>query len=57
MFDRIEFKFVDKQNRTEMVEKIIKRNSQPIITDKTFTFSPPKGVKKVKSLLTEPFKL
>jgi outer membrane lipoprotein-sorting protein len=57
MFDRIEFKFVDKQNRTEMVEKMIKRSSQPIITDRTFTFSPPKGVKKVRSLPTEPFKL
>jgi outer membrane lipoprotein-sorting protein len=57
MFERIEFKFVNKQNRNEMVEKMIKRNSQPIITDKTFTFSPPKGVKKVKSLQIGPFKL
>jgi outer membrane lipoprotein-sorting protein len=55
MFDRIAFKFGDKQSRTEMVEKMIRRNSKPTITDKTFTFSPPKGVKKVKSLQTEPF--
>jgi outer membrane lipoprotein-sorting protein len=57
MFERIDFKFGDKQKRIEMVEKIIKRNSQPVITDKTFTFPLPKGVKKVKSLPTEPFKL
>jgi outer membrane lipoprotein-sorting protein len=55
MFDRIAFKFGDKKKRTEMVEKMIRRNSQPTITDKTFTFSPPKGVKKVKSIQTEPF--
>lgn len=55
MFDRIVFKFGDKQNRTKMVEKMIKRNFKPTITDKIFTFSPPKGVKKVKSLQTEPF--
>jgi outer membrane lipoprotein-sorting protein len=55
MFDRITFKFRDKQNRTEMVEKMIRRNSKPTITDKTFSFSVPKGVKKVKSLQTEPF--
>jgi outer membrane lipoprotein-sorting protein len=57
MFDRIAFKFGDKQTRTEMVEKMIRRNSKPTITDKMFTFSPPKGVKKVKSLQTEPFNL
>jgi outer membrane lipoprotein-sorting protein len=54
MFERIEFK--DKVNRIEIVEKMIKRNFQPVITDKTFTFSPPKGVKKVKSLQVGPFK-
>jgi outer membrane lipoprotein-sorting protein len=57
IFNRIVFKFGDKQNRTEMVEKMIGRNSQPISTDKTFAFSPPKGVKKVKILQTEPFNL
>jgi outer membrane lipoprotein-sorting protein len=34
---------------------MIRRNSQPTITDKTFTFVPPQGVKKVKSVPTEPF--
>jgi outer membrane lipoprotein-sorting protein len=57
MFERIDFKFGDKQKRTEMIEKIIKRNPKPTIANKTFTFAPPKGVKKVKSLQTEPFKL
>ncbi len=57
MFERIEFKFKDNQNRIEMVEKMIKRNSQPVITDKTFTFSRAKGVKKVKSLQIGAFKL
>jgi outer membrane lipoprotein-sorting protein len=57
MFERIEFKFKDNQNRIKIVEKMIKRNSQPVITNKTFTFSPPKGVKKVKSLQIGPFKL
>lgn len=56
MFERIEFKFKDNQNRIKIVEKMIKRNSQPVITAKTFTFSPSKGVKKVKSLQTGPFK-
>jgi outer membrane lipoprotein-sorting protein len=55
MFERIEFKFGGKQSRTEMVERMIRRNSKLTFTDKTFTFSPPKGVKKVKSLQTEPF--
>ncbi len=45
-----------KYNRIEMTEKIIKRNSQPTITAKTFTFSPPKGAKKVESLEIGPFK-
>jgi outer membrane lipoprotein-sorting protein len=50
-------KFVDKQNRIEISEKMIKRNSQPTIAAKTFTFSPPKGVKKVKSLQIGPFQI
>jgi outer membrane lipoprotein-sorting protein len=59
MFERVEvkFKFGRKQNSIEVVEKIIKRNAQVIITDETFTFSPPRGAKKVKSLEIEPFNL
>jgi outer membrane lipoprotein-sorting protein len=40
-----------------IADKIISRNSQPIISDKTFKFSPPKGVKKVKVLEIDPFSL
>jgi outer membrane lipoprotein-sorting protein len=36
-------------------DKIISRNNQPTISTKTFRFSPPKGVKKVKSLEIDPF--
>ncbi len=36
-------------------DKIISRNSQPSISTKTFKFSPPKGVKKVKLLEIDPF--
>jgi outer membrane lipoprotein-sorting protein len=69
MLERIELKFTDnhsqdlmrgkiiKYNRIEITEKIIKRNSQPRIAAKTFTFSPPKGVKKVTSLQIGPFEL
>jgi outer membrane lipoprotein-sorting protein len=56
MFERMESKLGDKQTRTEIVEKLIKRNPQVLITDRTFTFSPPKGAKKVKSLQIGPFK-
>jgi outer membrane lipoprotein-sorting protein len=56
MFEQIELKFDNKSRQIKIVETIIKRNSQVAITDKTFTFSPPKGVKKVKSLEIGPFK-
>jgi outer membrane lipoprotein-sorting protein len=36
-------------------DKILSRNTQPTISSKTFRFSPPKGVKKVKSLEIDPF--
>jgi outer membrane lipoprotein-sorting protein len=38
-----------------IADKIISRNPQPTISSKTFRFSPPKGVKKVKSLEIDPF--
>jgi hypothetical protein len=38
-----------------LADKIISRNTQPTISKKTFMFSPPKGVKKVKSLEVDPF--
>jgi outer membrane lipoprotein-sorting protein len=38
-----------------IADKIISRNTQPTISSKTFRFSPPKGVKKVKSLEIDPF--
>jgi outer membrane lipoprotein-sorting protein len=38
-----------------IADKIISRNTQPSISSKTFRFSPPKGVKKVKSLEIDPF--
>lgn len=38
-----------------IADKIISRNSNPTILKKTFRFSPPKGVKKVKSLEIDPF--
>jgi outer membrane lipoprotein-sorting protein len=53
---RTEIKFRDGGKYTKIVEKIIKRNPEVIITSKTFTFSVPKGVKKVKSLEIGPFK-
>lgn len=42
---------------TDMVikEKIIQRTANPTITNQTFTFSPPPGVKKVRSLSISPF--
>jgi outer membrane lipoprotein-sorting protein len=40
-----------------IADKIISRNSNPTIFRKTFMFSPPKGVKKVKSLEIDPFNL
>ncbi len=40
-----------------IADKIISRNSNPTIFRKTFRFSPPKGVKKVKSLEIDPFSL
>jgi outer membrane lipoprotein-sorting protein len=55
MVQRIEFKLGDENKNVMVAETIISRNSQVAITDKTFTFSPPKGVKKVKSLRVEPF--
>jgi outer membrane lipoprotein-sorting protein len=36
-------------------DKIISRNTQPTISNKTFKFLPAKGVKKVKSLEIDPF--
>ncbi len=39
-----------------MTEKIISRNSQPIVDSKTFKFLPPKGAKKVKALSIDLFK-
>jgi outer membrane lipoprotein-sorting protein len=39
-----------------VADKIISRNIQPKISSKTFKFSPPRGVKKVKSLEIDPFK-
>jgi outer membrane lipoprotein-sorting protein len=38
-----------------IADKILSRNTQPTISSKTFRFSPPKGVKKVKSLEIDPF--
>jgi outer membrane lipoprotein-sorting protein len=38
-----------------IADKIISRNTQPSISNKTFRFSPAKGVKKVKSLEIDPF--
>jgi outer membrane lipoprotein-sorting protein len=38
-----------------IADKIISRNPQPTISSKTFRFSAPKGVKKVKSLEIDPF--
>ena len=38
-----------------IADKIISRNTQPTISTKTFRFSPPRGVKKVKSLEIDPF--
>ncbi len=38
-----------------ITDKIISRNTQPTISSKTFRFSPPKGVKKVKVLELNPF--
>jgi outer membrane lipoprotein-sorting protein len=52
---RAEINFGDRGNYTKIVEKIIKRNPKVIITSKTFTFSAPKGVKKVESLEIGPF--
>jgi outer membrane lipoprotein-sorting protein len=40
-----------------IADKIISRNSQPTISNKTFRFSPPRGVKKVKVLEIDPFNL
>lgn len=44
--------FAGKVDSTEFVisEKIINRNSQPVVNSSTFKFTPPKGVKKVKAL-------
>jgi outer membrane lipoprotein-sorting protein len=53
---RTEIKIGSGEKYTKIVEKIIKRNPEVIITSKTFTFSPPKGAKKVKSLEIGPFK-
>jgi outer membrane lipoprotein-sorting protein len=53
--ERTEIKFGDRE-KYEFVEKIVKRNSYVIIGSETFTFSPPKGVKKVNSLQIGPFK-
>jgi outer membrane lipoprotein-sorting protein len=40
-----------------LADKIISRNTQPTISNKTFRFSPPKGVKKVKLVEIDPFNL
>jgi outer membrane lipoprotein-sorting protein len=53
--ERTEIKFGDRE-KYEFAEKIVKRNSYVIIGSETFTFSPPKGVKKVNSLQIGPFK-
>ncbi len=55
MLRRTEIKFGGGGKYTKIVETIIKRNPEVIITSKTFTFSAPKGVKKVKSLEIGPF--
>jgi hypothetical protein len=56
ILERIDFKFTDNHSHISMTEKIIKRNSQPTIAAKTFTFSPSKGIEKVKLLQVGPFK-
>jgi outer membrane lipoprotein-sorting protein len=38
-----------------IAEKILNRTANPAVTPQTFTFSPPKGAKKVKSLSILPF--
>lgn len=38
-----------------LTEKILNRTANPVVTSQTFTFSPPKGTKKVKSLSITPF--
>jgi outer membrane lipoprotein-sorting protein len=53
---RTEVDFRDGEKYIKIVEKIIKRDPEVIITSKTFTFSPPKGVKQVRSLQVGPFK-
>ncbi|MBS9388166.1 MAG: hypothetical protein HEQ33_04355 [Dolichospermum sp. WA123] len=38
-----------------LTEKILNRIANPNVTPQTFTFSPPRGTKKVKSLSITPF--
>jgi outer membrane lipoprotein-sorting protein len=56
ILERTEIKFGSREKPTKIVEKIVKRNSEVTIDSKTFTFSPPKGVKKLKSLQVGSFK-
>jgi hypothetical protein len=44
--------FTSQESNLDLIfsETIIKRNSQVNITDRTFTFTPPKGTRKVKSI-------
>ena len=50
---RIEFAIPEKGINVTLIETIIKRSSQVDITDRTFTFTPPKGTKKLKSIKIE----
>jgi outer membrane lipoprotein-sorting protein len=56
ILEQTEIKFGNREKPTKIVEKIVKRNFKVTINSKTFTFSPPKGVKKVKSLQVGSFK-
>ena len=47
---KIEFSGKEPSLDLTFSETIIKRSSQVNITDRTFTFTPPKGTKKVKSI-------
>jgi outer membrane lipoprotein-sorting protein len=52
---RLEFSGNDRGLNVTFDEKIITRNTQVKFDKQTFTFSPPKGTKKVKTLAIEPF--
>jgi outer membrane lipoprotein-sorting protein len=56
ILEQTEIKFGGRGKPIKIVEKIIKRNPEVTIDSKTFTFSPPRGVKKVKSIQVGPFK-